>query len=91
MTRFEKKVGSTFSNFDERTQKAGIFIFLFVNVRESRTQFFRESSSAEKSDKKWKKNKIWRKLFSKYEDFKKNSSFLYSFVNVREHRTQINF
>jgi hypothetical protein len=41
-----------------------------------------ESSSGEKNGKKWKKNEIWSKLFSKYEDFKKNSCFSRSFVNV---------
>jgi hypothetical protein len=51
----------------------------------------RESSSGEKSDKKWKKNKIGSKLFSKFEDLRKKSCFLRSFVNVREHRTQFFF
>jgi hypothetical protein len=60
--KIKKKMGSMSSKIDERTQKAGIFIFLLGNVREYRTQFFlkilsltvSESSSGEKSDKKWK-------------------------------------
>jgi hypothetical protein len=40
MTRFEKKMGSMFSNIDERTQEAGIFIFSFFKVREYGTYFF---------------------------------------------------